>query len=183
MDNYNKINSDIDFSKILPEHLNSIMTGEELNKIKELAEKERNLMARKQYNSPAYVRYFAAKRAEEIAFSTKYNDFSTNQRAVLAANIALTDEKIGEVLAGKELFGFEYLNHYIKLVNYFSNKKSEEFSQEEVVSKKFVDNYTKALVNRFTMYVGAISPALIINKINEILSFNPEVLNIKRKNK
>ena len=42
-------------------------------------------------------------------------------------------------------------------------------------------NYNRALVNRFTMYFGSINPSLIINKINEIVSFNPQLLDSKHR--
>ena len=174
---------EINYSKIIPTHLNSLMTKEELEKIKLLAEKEKDMMQRKQYNASEYKKYFAPKRAEEIAFSTKYDDFSKTERSVLAANIALTDEKFQEVLKGanETLTDFEYLNHYLKLIYHFKNKQNATISKEEMPALNYVNNITRALMNRFINYVGAISPEIIINKINEVLSFNPELL-IKKNN-
>lgn len=176
---------EINYSKIIPTHLNSFMTKEELERIKVLAEKEKALMQRKQYNASEFTKYFAPKRAEEIAFSTKYDGFSKTERSVIAANIALTDEKFQEILKGANemLTEFEYLNHYLKLIYHFKNKKNTTISKEEMPALNYVNNFTIALMKRFTNYIGAISPEIIINKINEVLSFNPELLSKKKNTK
>ena len=183
IDNHKTLNYKIDYNKVIPGSLNTFLTRDELCKIKELADKEREVMASKLYRADSFTKFFAPKRAEEIAYSSKYSDFSSIEKAILAANIALPDEKVENALADNELFGFEYLKHFLKIIDYFRYVKPHdgEVPTEEVAAKKFMTNYNRALVNRFTMYFGSINPSLIINKINEIVSFNPQLLDSKHR--
>ena len=183
IDNKKTLNYTIDYNKIIPGSLNAFITKEELDKIKELAIKERETMTRKLYRADSFTKFFAPKKAEELAYGSKYSNFNSVEKAILAANIALPDEKVERALADNELFGFEYLKHYLKIVDYFRYARPHdgEIPTEEVAAKKFMTNYNRALVNRFTMYFGSINPSLIINKINEIVSFNPQLLDSKHR--
>lgn len=179
----NGIRYTINYTNVIPENLNLYISEDRLNELKEIAQIERDILNRKLGNGDSFSRYFFAKTAEEIAYGSKYKHLSDIEREVLASNIALSDEKFNAIIEDNELFNMVYFKKYYKLINYFAHTdiRYRALYDGESSAKKFVENYTKLLVNRFTKYMGAISPEVIINKINEIISFNSQKHKITKK--
>lgn len=177
----------IDFSKVIVEHLNSVMKKDEVDSISRLAKIERDALLMKHGYDLSFSLAYVKQRAAEIAYnSSRYDSLNEIQKAVLASNIALDKSKVIYALnrLDSPFFGLCYLENYINNLRYFKyNKKSiRDMSETEKTVYTFLTKYTKVLVNSFSQYFGDVEPHLLINMINEIMSFNPELLDSNKAN-
>ena len=182
----------INYSKVIPDFLDNIMTENEVSVMRNLGSKERRILLRKFEYDLSFSAAYVKQRADEIAYnSSRYHDLKSTQKAVIASNIAFDRERVIEVLRlevsrlrsfNEELFTLPYLQQYIRLVTYFAiNKKSfEKMSEAERAAYLYITRYTRILVNLFTAQFGTVEPHLIINVLNEIVSFDSELLNNKK---
>lgn len=163
----------IKYSKVIPQELNTVMSQEGLNKMKELAAKEREIYIRKHYENRHNL-FLLPKKATEIAYSNaRYTDFSDTEKAVLAANIALPDDKLDDIINNTDAFNMDEIKNYLNYVMYFAKRdNSKPLTHGEKVVKSFMDKFTIKLLNRFNNYIGNINIETIINKLNEKISFS-----------
>ncbi len=168
----------IDYTKIITNDLNLLISPERLELIKAEALKERNYI--KARYSHEYVKERLFTRAYEVAYTTaRYQEKSDTEKALLTANIVFNDdERFAEILRNGN-FNLEMLSTYIKLLNYIQKAKAESKKVDEKYTKT-AEIFTKRLVARFQRIVGQNEPSIIINKINEIISFKPELLDTQK---
>lgn len=171
----------IDFNKIITTDLKTQITEERLAEIKLEALNERKFI--KRHGITAYVKEHLSNKAEEIAYLRVNNQDKTNvEKALLAANIVFDDEKFAEMLLNGD-FTYDLLVSYLKLLNYLKVRKingttNENDEKYQLLVKKF----TIKLSKQISKYIGATNPNIIINKINEVVSFKP-ILLIEETNK
>ncbi len=178
----------INYDKVIPDFLNNITSGDDVSVMRMLGVKERNILLRKFEYDLSFSNAYVKQRADEIAYnSSRYRDLNSIQKAVIASNIAFDRDKVIEVLQSfnEELFTLPYLQQYIRFITYFrTNKKPlNELSEAEKAVYTYVTKYTRILVNRFASQFGNVEPHLIINMLNEIVSFDSELLNTKKSSK
>ena len=166
----------IDYSKIVTKDLKLLISDEKLQTIKNEAEMERKFIWRNGLTE--YVKNHFFNKADEVAYvSYRHKDKNSTEKAMLAANIVFEDEKFCEILL-KGNYDLHTLETYITLLNYLKSKIAN--GEEEKIDEKYLktaENLAKKLSKHFQMYVGKNNPNMIINKINEIISFKPELLN------
>lgn len=169
----------IDYNKIFPEDLNQYFTKEELKQAKEYALTKRKWLM-SAYSYMAADRKWLSNKAEELMFVNHENRNRSNvEKALIAANIVFDDKKFAEILsAGK--FDTDSLKVYISLLNYIKAKKLQgKLDEKDINLNKKINEFTQKLIKHFNMYVGTIIPDILINKISEIISFKPELLDKK----
>ena len=168
----------IDYSKIITKDLKTLITEQQLQMIKTEATKERNYIKRNGITE--YIKNNFFKKAEEVAYvSYRHNQKNDTEKAMLAANIVFEDEKFAEILQ-KGNFDLHTLETYINLLNYLKSKIAN--GDEEKIDEKYLrtaEIFAKKLSKHFQIFIGRNNPNIIINKINEIISFKPELLQDK----
>ena len=170
----------IDYSKIVTENFKKHVPEDILGSIKMEAESERKYILRNGITE--FVKEHFFEKADEIAHvSARHYKKNEYEKALLAANIVFTDEKFAEILETGN-FNKGMLETYIKLLAYLkkaiTNDRLEKKDEKlQVTAEKF----TRILSKHFAKYVGKNNPTIIINKINEILSYRPELL-LEKKN-
>ena len=176
----------IDYAKIVPDYLNSIMSESERDNITALAKIEREALLSKHGYDLSFSNAYVKVRATEIAYnSSRYSELNESEKAVLASNIALDKNAIINAIKriDSPFFGLSYLKYYITNLRYFKfNRKPIKYMSE--VEKTVYQNltkYTKILINSITTYVGPVEPYLLINLLNEIISFDSELLDFDKK--
>ena len=137
-------------------------------------------------------------RAIEYPNNSKHQHLTKVEKIILGGNILFEDESFSEYLLrflAKYNYNSKLLKAYIKLLD--SIKTAEEYGIEESIEEMYIKkaniltlqlkNYFKAAIGLKDVvydyeYDGIRKPkhidcsSLIINKINEILSFRPELL-------
>ena len=170
----------INFEHIITSNLIDLITEERLAEIKAEAKIERNYL--KRHGITDYIKEHLSNKAEEIAYIKKANkDKTAVEKALLAANIVYEDESFAEILA-KGNFTAQKLSNYLKLLHYFKYKKDNTMNEKELLYQKSLKLFTLALTRHFSKYIGNVTANTIINKINELLSFKPNLL-INEENK
>ena len=165
----------IDYTRIVTTDLKPLISAERLEEIKNEAKNERNYIRRNGYTE--YVRDHLFERAEEIAYvNYRHAGKSKSEKAILAANIVFDDEKFAEMLLNGN-FNLQMLKDYINLLNYLKNKivRGKEAEVDEKYFKT-AESFAKRLSIHFQKMIGKNKPSIIINKINELISFRPELL-------
>lgn len=168
----------IDYSKIITKDLKLLITEERLMAIKDEAELENKYI--KRHGLTDYVKEYLSKKADEIANTrAQHKEKNDVEKAILTANIALSDdEKIAEVLL-KGNFDKDTLEMYIALLDYVKSKTAKNHKIDSKYANA-ADTFTKKLLKHFkTMCVGNPTAIIIINRINELLSFKPELLELR----
>ena len=172
----------IDYSKIAGNNYNLYFDEEKLNELKELAENEKNLIMYKYKFKCNNMTSVLTQKAHDVVYVNQRNiQLSNVEKTIVACNIVFDDEKFVNILK-KGNFDNTCLETYIKLVYYMKKKvDNNRLSEDDQRYLNTVDTYTKKLVNHFSKYVGVVDKHIIINKLNEILSFRPELLEDKTK--
>ena len=168
----------IDYSKIITENLQLFITNEQLENIKKIAEKEKCYIKGKCSKTTLFS-MLPAKANEIVYTSSRHQQKNGVEKALIACNIVFDDEKIANILLNGN-FDKEALVTFIKLVNYLKHKIDTDALEEK--DKRYLivaDKYAKKLVSHFNKYIGGCEITIIINKINELLSFRPELLETK----
>ena len=168
----------IDYTKIITDNFKNHTNEETLESIKSEALHERNYIKRNGFTS--YVKEHFFGKADEIAYvSSRHHGKNEYEKALLAANIVFDDEKFAEILL-KGNFSKDMLETYIKLLNYLKKAiANNRFEKKDEKFQETAEKYTRLLSKHFSLYIGKNSPNIIINKINEILSYKPELLEEK----
>lgn len=175
----------VDYSKVIVNDLKSILPEEKIEQAKLIAKTEKvNLKRKHDRHLSDDTNIIINNRAIEIAYLGRDNtDKSETEKALIASNIVFdNNERFVEILKNGNL-DKQILEKYIILINIIKNKVDNNISLNEVDKKyiKIIDIFTKKLVILFSKYYNLIKPYIIINKITEILSLNPELLENKNK--
>lgn len=172
----------INYKKLMRNNYNLYITEERLAELKELAQKERTFIVNK-YNVNNITSVLSLK-AHDIAYvNMRNNKLSDAEKSIIANNIVFDDEKFVSIL-NKGKFETVYLQNFIKLTCYLKNKVDNNRISNDSDQRYLdtADMFAKRLVNHFSKYVGVVDCYIIINKLNEILSFRPELLEDVKKN-
>jgi hypothetical protein len=172
----------IDYTRIITEDFKSFITDSELAELKEVARKEKAILTAR-YN-PDTLRRILERRANEIVtINAKYQAYNDYEKAIVANNIVLDNKKFASVLNSGN-FDAESLDSFIKMLRYIKNRLANgDYSEKDQKYMKIADNFAKKLVAHFAKYLGINNQNLLINKINEILSYEPELINKKNDSK
>ena len=169
----------IDYSKIITDNFALFVTDEQLAEIKQIANKER-IYLKGRYSKETLKVLLSKKANEAVYINARHQLKNSVEKALIASNIVFDDEKMAKILiSGK--FDRDTLETFIKLLSYLKIKVSNDTIDEN--DQKYLtvaDNYAKKLINHFTKYIGGCEIDIIINKINEIISFKPELLESKQ---
>ena len=164
----------INFERIITSNLTDLITAEKLAEIKNEARNERKYL--KRHGITDYVKEHLTNKAEEIAYIKIANKEKTPvEKALLAANIVFEDEYFAQILA-KGNFTYKKLSNYLKLLHYFKYKKDSTMTEKELLCQKAVKLLTLTLTRHFSKYIGNVNANVIINKINELISFKSNLL-------
>lgn len=170
----------IDYSKIVTEDLRLYVNATQLAELKDVASKERTYLNNRYHKDT--LRTILARKAEETVYVNARHQTRNNiEKAIIASEIVFDSQKFAETLLNCE-FDINTLQTYIKLLNYLKAKvANDDIDQNDEKYLVIADNFAKRLVKHFIKFNGVSSQNIIINKINEILSFEPELLDTEGK--
>ena len=165
----------IDYSKIITDNFKLLVDNERLNTIKKEALNERAKI--KTISEARNSKSVFYSKASEIAYvSYRHQTKSNAEKGLLAANIAFDDQEFSTILLNGG-FNKNNLETFIKLLGYLKSKiANETIDSVDEKYKKTAEKYARMLQKHFTMYVGKCDLNIIINKINEILSYKSELI-------
>ena len=176
----------IEYDKIVTEDLKPLIDKITLTTLKEIAKLEKyNLESTTiNYTQNIYRQveskpFINAKAYNRIYYSSKYQNISIEQKAIISANIIFNDNKFISYLCDSP-FSSESIKEYLKIIK--SCKKILSTRQPTEKEEKYitaVEKFTDKLSIYFAQCVGKVNSTIIINKLNEINSFNPELLEYK----
>ncbi len=168
----------IDYSKIVTDDFKKRIDESTLADIKNEALKERAYIKRN--GITVFVKEHFFDKADEIAYVSARNfKKSDEEKALLSANIVFDDEYFVEIL-NKGNFSKDMLETYIKLLKYLKKViVNNNFEKKDEKFQETAEKYTRLLSKHFAIYMGKTRPNIIINKINELLSYKPELLEEK----
>jgi hypothetical protein len=165
----------IQYDRIFLDDLKMCLSNEKMEEIRSYS-----MGARKRVDAMYPKASIAVKfrKGIEFAYLAHVNqDKSDLEKALIASNFGLTNERFAEMLKDSK-FDREYFETYLKLLKYTKARLAQgvELNEKDTRIKNKVELETKRLVNYFSKINGLASPEVIINKINEILSYQPELL-------
>ena len=168
----------IDYSKLCLEDYRTSVNDDAREAIKIIAQNQKAYLDYKYRHLIDGSKYgVISNRAKEFVTVNKENEArSFEEKTLLINNILFRNSEFAEVL-NKGHFDFESLTTYIKLLCFAKN--NEEAANNNAKVSKAIDEYTTKLMRYFNKVYGKISPEYIINKINEVLVYNPELLERK----
>ena len=161
--------------------LKQYISNDKLSELVKIANDERTYLNNRY--RVEYLKDCLDRRAIEIIFKgTKYQDRSNIEKIIIANNIVFSNQKYADILNTGN-FDIKSLKAFLKLVNYFINNVSDDdLSDDDKRYLEIVKKFERKLINHFKKQVGVTDSAIIINKLNELLSFEPELLE-ENKNK
>ena len=167
----------IDYYKIVTNDFKELISDEEYNELKKMGLKERNyyLLTCRQLKLKQYI----VTKANEIIKSHRYENMNNVQKAIIAANIAYDDNKFCDALKAGN-FSANLLRNYLKILNYLRIKTiTHKLTKEDEVYQEKANIITRKLYSQLVKYNGVTDINIIINKISEIFSYYPELLETK----
>ena len=169
----------IDYSRILNNDIREI-SQERLEEIKARATAAREAIKYKCHDESEVAEYMSP-HAEEYAYIKAVNrDLSDDEKNILSANIMLTNRKLADILQNS---GYQYkkLKAFIDIVTYIKRELAEGKSSEEHLEKYInaSEKFTKKLLTTFRKQIGKITSSQIINKLYEVMAYEPELLKSK----
>ena len=169
----------IDYNKIITKDFNLLITEERLNQLKQIAKKERAYLNSIVHHDSS--RYILSSKAKEIAYiNARHQAKNDIEKALIASNIVFDDAKFAKMLNDGH-FDRNSLETFIKLLNYLKVRViNNNIADSERKYLIIADNFAKKLVNHFSKYIGHCEIDIIINKVNELLSFNSELIQSKK---
>lgn len=163
---------EIDFAKILPNNLEEEINMEKLIELKEIADKRKGYIGRR-YTTMRTSRAFVSNKGYEYAYTSSEMSNKTNEeKALITSNIAFTDKEFANIINNSDFDKERLENYIIMLNNYKLNPNNTELL-------KLIKRETKNIIDYFLNMCGIIKPIIIINKIIEILTYNPNLLRTK----
>ena len=182
---YNNDKYAINFYRVIPGYLNTFIEGDEYSLMCKLGSDERDILLRKFNNDFAFSSAYIRQRANEIPYSSKrYENFDDVQKAIVASSSAFDKDKFVGVLNSfnDNFFSFNNLVNYMESLFDFMYSKHDTKNMNSIEKNAYMKKYlhfirnTKKLLNGFSYHFGEVEPHLIINMLNMIISFNPELL-------
>lgn len=171
----------IDYSKIVTDNFKLLVSDERKNEIKNEALVEKgNIMKNNAARQSKPVFYKKAIEAAYVAY--RHKEKKSAEKALLAANIAFDEDKFAEILL-KGGFNKNNLETFMKLLGFLKSKIANDTI--ESIDEKYIktaEKYASLIKRHFVYYVGTCDINLIINKINDILSYNSELLEENKNN-
>ena len=166
----------INYDEIVTENYSELIDNETLQTLKKIALDERKLLDYKLRNKTGGIKYYLLmKKAIEFANIRQENlERNKYEKSILINNIIFSNEQCAKILNSGN-FDRETLQTFIALVNY-ANRHIEKATKQQIHA---INTFTKSIVTHFQKYVGIIKPEIIINKINEVLIYQPELLESK----
>ena len=169
----------IDYSRILNNDIREI-SQERLEEIKSRAKAAREAIKYKCHNESEVAEYMSS-HAEEYAYIKAVNrDLSDDEKNILSANIMLTNKKLADILQNS---GYQYkkLKAFIDIVTYIKRELSEGKSNAEHLEKYIntSEKFAKKLLTTFRKQIGKVTSSQIINKLYEVMAYEPELLKSK----
>ena len=168
----------IDYSKLFLDDYRKTVSDERKDAISIVAQNQRAYYDYKYRYLLDGTRYgIMASRAKEFVTINKDNAAkSLEEKILLVSDILFENGEFADYL-NKGHFDFDTLSTYIRLLSH-AQKYEEEVKKNPKVSKA-ISEYTTRLMTFFNRIYGRISPEFIINKINEVLVYNPELVERK----
>ena len=168
----------INYSNVYVGNYRELLSDEELNNLILLASKQRKFLDYKYRQMIDGTKYsMLIKKAFEFTNINRENNSRPDyEKNIIANNIVFSNSQCAKLLnIGK--FDLKSLQAYIALIRIVKNNK-------ENANQKYVDAvnaFTIKLMNHFRKYVGSAKPEIIINKINELLTYEPELIELAEK--
>ena len=166
----------IKYNEIIIGDISKIFDDEKVIELKEKALNERNFINNKIKNN--FIKYFnICKGAHERVYTySTYSDLTEKERAFIYANIVFpNNNKFIEMLLNT--LSYDHLVAYIDSLNNLKilNKvKQESEAKQKLI--KYCNKITNILLKKVEIYFGYTSIEPVITKINEILTYNKELL-------
>ncbi len=161
-------------NRIVTVDLKQYISNNKLNELVKIANDERTYLNNR-YRAE-YLKDCLDRRAIEIIFKgTKYQDRSNIEKIIIANNIVFSNQKFADILNTGN-FDINSLRAFLKLVNYFNNVSSDDLSDDDERYLEILNKFERKLINHFKRQIGVTDLTIIINKLNELLSFEPELL-------
>ena len=174
----------IDYSKIVVGDYSKLISEERLSLLKSLAlDKKKFLDYQYKYMIGSEKLLVIIDKAFKFAYIDKDNcEKNKYEKTIIVNNIVFDNTRFAKILKIGN-FDKDKLQKLIILVNYVKNKKDKnELSKDDIKYIDVINIYMKELVRHFHMYIGQIKPEIIINKLNELLIYEPELLEDKKNN-
>ena len=165
----------IDYYKIITTDFKEILDDDRYEELKEKGILERNLYLKSTVAQKS--KRYLSNRANEIANNkSEYKNLTPAERAIVTVNIAYDDKKFCEALAA-DGYTAEELERFIKWLGYIKIKRSSrKYTNVDALYEKEINMRAFMLLEHFQKYFGASDINIIINKINEILSYQRDLL-------
>ena len=165
----------IDYSKIVLTDMKQVITDENLEELKEIAKNEKGYIKRRY--GVVYLKDNLDTKATEIAFtSARYKDKSKLEKTIIANNIVFDNQKFANLLRNGN-FDAKTLKAFLRILSYLKSKlNAGSLSEKDKDYAAKAEYFTRRLVKYFKLQIGITDSGIIINKINELLSFEPELL-------
>lgn len=162
-------------TKIIAVNLTKYISNKRLNELRNIAQAERTYLNNRY--GIACLKECLERKATEIAYHyARYQDKNNIEKAIIASNIVFDSKKFATILNNGN-FDIKSLQAFLKLIDYFiNNDYDNDLSGTDERYLEIVNKFEKRLINHFKKQVGVSNPSIIINKLNEVLSFEPELL-------
>ena len=168
----------INYCNVYVEDYHKLLSEEELNSLVLLALNQRKFLDYKYKHLMGSTKFsmLIGKAFEFTNINRENNSRPDYEKNIIANNIVFSNSQCAKLLnIGK--FDLKSLQAYIALIRIVKNNK-------ENANQKYVDAvnaFTIKLMNHFRKYVGSAKPEIIINKINELLTYEPELIELAEK--
>lgn len=169
----------IDYSRIVVEDFTKYIDAEKLAELKEIARKEKTYLTNR-YN-PNTLRGIVDRKAWEIVtINARHQLRNDLEKSIIANNIVFDNQKFASILNSGS-FDLESLETFVKIVRYIKTRLANgDFDDKDQKYVRIADSFALKLANHFKKYIGISDQNLIINKINEVISYEPELIVSKK---
>lgn len=176
----------LDYSKIVLKDLKNQINEEKYQELKKAAEPKRHEFLIK-HSSNGIIDYpYIAKRAHEVTYiGSKYKDKNKYEQAIILSHIFFSNnKKFAEILLAGD-FDKDTLDNLLNLLEYITNKKATcGLDEMDKQYEKSCHTLILQINKHLKKYIGNIDKGeIIINKISEIITYQPELLEKKSSNK
>lgn len=167
----------IDYSKIITEDFKLYLSEEQVEELKKIAKKEKTYLTNR-YNANTLRSMLDQKACEIVYINIRHQLRNNLEKAIIANNIVFDNERFASILnSGK--FDYESLKTFMKILNYLKSKIANgDLTEKDQKYVRIADSFAMKLVNHFKKYNGVSDQSIIINKINEVISYEPELISI-----
>lgn len=167
------------FNRIVVEDLNSIFSQDQIKELMTVAARKRQYFvnAYKFNTNKTSKDYTIGKIVLETVYRKsefmKYNDY---EKAFLVANMIFpNNKKFIEALYHNNIDA-SVIKLYLDCVKWLKGHSEDTMNPNYPKILKFVEHYRIIMSKIFTIQMGGTDPEVIINKLNQIVSLEPELL-------